>query len=388
MNDLEGSYRKNIVRVLRDAPKKDRPNLLRFAKGSYSYINTHSKHNFESFDIRQSRSLEKIVKGAHTIEDLKTGIQTTPLFIRNKGMHGMDHSEHLLKRVDVANTFSYPDVLPETAGLRDKVASLLRSRGIEPDSTIQPLLYKEYLGERVSAHGFTDEELDRVAEKVPVDLLCSLDTDIEDAAFELNALVGTKTKFSCSGHADLPNPDSGDSYAYSGYLAFSTNDNGLVAHLRKLVGKSDTFGVALENQKPGEFTVRFRKLVPDEWIRENSRKSKDELFEVSKQKLAPILGPEILTFPLEEYKQDEHNYIKGIKRLQSLYLQSNPEAATLPYGWNSILLTNIQKFIPNELEWGEYKDYYLSPEAENDRLTFLKTLTDSIAEYRREHQAR
>lgn len=382
MSGIEGSYRRDLAKTLRDTDKENRPDMLRSAKGTYDYVSTHAQHNFESFRIQQAKQLENIVESANTLDELKGGIANAQLFIGNHEMRGIDHSEHLLKRIELAQILSCPDVVPKDGGLREKVTSLLENDGAHITHTIDSARYRKYLETKLSSHNFSQEQIERVVEKVPADVFCSLDTDIEAAVIELNALSETTTLFSCAGHTDLPHPEENDSYAHSGYLFFSSQDSNLIERVRSLTGKNERFEVTLENKQPGDYTIRFRKIVPEGWRKTHGRKTREDLFEKSKQELAPILGKEILAFPIEKYRHDEYSYLLEIQRLQNEFIKSHPEAATMPYGWNSNLLTRIKKHTPTELAWAEYKEYYLSQEAEHDRLAFLKKLAKNIAEYR------
>ena len=377
MNNVE-SYRDDLAKNLRVSDRLSRREILRSEKGTDRYVFARSRHDHKRYETGQNRIFEDIILSVDNLQDLKDEIAKTNLFIRN-GVCGFDHVEHFLKKIDMAHDLACPKLLPETSGLRTKVRDMLGNEGVEMVDTVDLVKYREYLAKKLSTQDFTPIEIEAISSKVPVELLASIDEDIEDAVMELNAIPGIKTKYSCSGHVDDLECES---TLRGGEILVKSQNTELSEYLNVLASESDSYSVSVEKWDDDEFGIFFMKNVPREWMTKNGRRTPDELFDESKKKLSLILGPEILDYPTEKSKIDRPGFLELVLELQQRYIASSPDAVTMPYAYNSILLLNLYNCYPSTLEFLEYKDYYVSESAEKEGKLFIDRLTETIRNYR------
>ncbi|MGH7141335.1 MAG: hypothetical protein ACREGH_01735 [Minisyncoccia bacterium] len=366
-------YRDKLARDLRRVPDKERrEDMLQNAKLSERYIGSHSRHSLDRLEHRREKDLQHAIESVRSLAEMKATIERIPLFIRNP-VHGIDHSEHLAKRIEMADRFSTPYLLPEKGGLRGKAQTLLRSEGRRTNRTVDTTSYRQYLKEWTAGYALSEEELVIAAGKIPPDTFGSIDGPLENAVILLNSIPGVQTRFSCAGHMDYAEEGIDDSSVRDAYFVFSTRDE-------KLVEKFKSLPYPLEPGNNSDYVIRFSKSPPpEEWLHEHGKRTREQIFEDCKKEIAAILGHEILSY-------DQRQFWDNIFELQRKYIAIHPEAANIPYATNSKLLEPIARLLPEEAEAREYRDWYTSPEAEQQRINFLNQLTAAIDEYRDERK--
>jgi hypothetical protein len=369
-------YRQELAKSLQEAPKEERPALLRNAKRTHEYGNELTDHQFQRKNEERDSKLEGILKRSETLTDLCSALEGSEILVKNN-VAGQDHGEHLVKQIEMARKLGSTNFLSERGGFKEKVSFLLEKEGVELNQIVTPEKYKHFLLEGFPGMNLSDQELDRVSTKLRPEVFASIDGEMEYSVVELNALADTETRFSCAGH-----PEQEDDQGIYSYLAFKTADSALAHHIQKLE-KSTLTGQTKVSSKNGEVqTIHFSIKVPREWIEKNKKKTSEQLFDERKKLLAEILGPEILSYPFDRFRKDEGHFINELVRLQDVYIETHKESSTIPMAHNSYFLKNIDDALSGPTEYNEWADYYSSEEAQHERKNFLRDLKNAISEYR------
>lgn len=185
---------------------------------------------------------------------------------------GLDRSEHLVKRLAMAEALSSSLLVPNEMGLREKIRALLgdndRLESIDEEN------YIKYINSRLKNPLFTAEELRTIVTKVSPYLFASFDNMAEESLLVLNALPNTVTRNSCAGHqkAVVHNIYFGDrNSSATAFISYKTTDpkieTALVDGFKSL--QVDNGNVIVNFLGNGVYQLRYRVDATQSW-RENS----------------------------------------------------------------------------------------------------------------------
>lgn len=357
--------RDGYAKALKDTEdKEERRDLLAHMKSTPEYIRAHSEKSIESKYKLREQDLSKMVNEAENLDDLKRLLGEKDILSRNND-DGLDHSEHLIKRIEMAEAMDYSEVLPEMSGFKDKVKEFIPQISDQFDLD----KYKEFIRSRMGEYSLSEEEINFASYKLPAETFATIDKDLEKAVVMLNSMKGTRTTHCCAGHDESPQKNN------DLFINYKSDDKNLTPFMEEL--KESELKIRLERYNDGsEATVRLNNSVPDEWIKENNKKSHEEIFNESRQKLAEILGDEILDC-------NRSNINHKIYDLQQKYVSSSKKIGRITYPENSTFIKEIVDNHPTTLEKEEYKEYYSSDEFKSKKKKFIDLVTKRIDEYRK-----
>lgn len=242
---------------------------LYFQQASANELSRDQLSDKEKVDIR------KVILDGHAerITELSSFAQLIKYFEDHEveyenEWNGFDHSEHLVKRLAMAEDLSSSLLVPEEMGLRSKVHNIL-GQNDQLDS-IDNVKYTKFLSTRVANPSFTAQELSAVINKVSPSLFASFDRLAEESLLILNVLPGTTTRNSCAGHrkAVIHNVYFGDQYfSTTAFVSYKVTDPAVE---KILLDKFKTLNVKsgqIEFIKTGDnqYMIRYRADATPEW---------------------------------------------------------------------------------------------------------------------------
>lgn len=374
-------YRKNLADDLKKIPDKEaRLQKLAAEKQGPDYRAEMTTKRYDHFYKKQDENLANIAQSQQSIEGIKDAIKKQNINLINK-CSGLDQSEHIMKRIDFALQTGKIDLVPENGGLRSKIATIMVSEGVPIRAEWTDDQYRELLKNRYGDLHLSEAELARVVEKIPVDILASVDVDFERAVVLLNALEDTKSRFCCSGHdtkGGLANQE--DGFFSHAYVGFSTGNANLAVDVKKLATNGPTARVWVDEwQESGggkSYTVYFSQMPPLQWIKDNGKRTSMQILSDSRKKLEKILGARI------EKKAGER-LVYVLMRMQKEYIGQRIENALKPFKINSFLLKEVGDELFETQCREEYESFNKSEEAKKNRDDFIQKL-EEILQWHRE----
>lgn len=383
--NFEGQvYRDKTAKMLKSLEKEDRFAVLKDLKlDSMEYRAAHYFHAIEvNAGIMESR-IQKIVATASTLSELKQAIGAEELLFANE-VSGIDHAEHLAKRIDMAESTGYVLFVPEEGGLAKKVEECLDAEGKERQAELDEARYQGYLQGRFSDMELTENDWQEVVKKIPAETFASVDVAMERPTILLNSIDETQSLFSCAGHGERAEKIAAtERYFEKSYLAFATKQEGLLVDFQKEFGGSSVVSVEVSDETftpeligGKRVVLRFRQAPPTEWLTANSKRTGEEIRRDCREVLSRDFDEVI---PENISDQD---YFELLRRLQRRYLEAHPEAA-LRQEPNNRLFLDMQKYYPPEQMYVEYTEYFRSDVARATRDEFIHRVETVVQQYRK-----
>lgn len=368
-------YRDSLANELRALPDhKERLGALANAKGTETYMEAAALHSLERNTYRNERSLADTVEQAPSMQALKEAIMNGAFSVPNEHA-GMDHSEHLLKRIEMSELLGDTSLLPEAGGLRSKVESFQSGM----PQTMEHISYRDFITKRYPDLLLNDEELTSIEQKIEPGIFATIDTPLERSILLANTLPEINSAFSCAGHTEAEGgPLHGPGNVY--FVLKSSDTESGTALINKLSERfREPHGEYQSINHDGNGTVFYFERPPTAaWIAEEGKRTPDELFEESKRQIASQLdAPEIL----EATRKNFHHLVLNA---QQNFLAQHPESATIPYAPNSRILLSIKSQTPDALENREYRDFLFAPERWDERAVLIKGIENDLEAVRRE----
>lgn len=364
----EDVYRDELAQELRNVDNHDeRLVVLSEAKRTKEYVMAAGSHAYERSAHQNTIALGEVVEKSTTLNELTNAIANGSFSIPNK-FSGLDHGEHLLKRIDMAKKLGDPSFMPDVGGLREKVMAM--EGGIADKEA--SLTYRSYIEERFPDLQLSDDEIARIEEKISPEIFATIDTPLEKTILLANALPGIKTAYSCAGHTESEGGSiHGPAQVYLSLQKLGNSNN--ISELDEQLGRPHGDYIASSSHGEKQSSFYFSRPPTEAWITDNGKRTPNELFSESKRLIAEILGaPEILD-------STEDNFRERVVAAQDTYMANHPESATIPFAPNSRLLTNVARVTPQELEADEYRDFNFAPERWDERAQLILKLKATFA---------
>ncbi len=189
------------LRTLRARDRTRATEILELVKADPTYKRAESYKQIQERQRIEEIKLSSIVEEAASIHDLIRLLKTSSIFIKNQ-FYGLDHSEHLIKSIEMAQATNSLSIVTEKGGLREKVETLMESSGRKPREVMDKEEYKDFLRAKFQHLNLSNYEIERIVPKLPPDLFVTIDLELEDIVILANSLKNVRTDFSCAGHID------------------------------------------------------------------------------------------------------------------------------------------------------------------------------------------
>ena len=349
-------YRDNAAKELKATPKSDRLELLRSYKiNSDEYHEARQTHQWDRLDHVNEANLKRAIESAETIHELKKKITAIDILISNRNL-GYDHTENLVKQIEMAEYFNDPSLINETANLRNKYISLATKEGIGVNGHVNGTSYAKYLLEQYPAVDFGPHP-ERMYPKLPPEVFGSIDVAMEEPILLANSIDGVRTRFSCSGHDDGGHTYELASYYAYAYLILETQSEEIALKLGELTSLDEHVIIDVNTDLPTEgndvFSVKiyFTQFPSEDWLKQNKKRTPEQILEDTDK------------FKPEKTKE---------------FFTRNPEAALEHEAFNRKMPERFLKFdYIHELNT-EYKEFNRSVEAKKTRNEFIQKLKEKL----------
>lgn len=340
------------------------------AEGIYDRGAGRGEISKEVIDIHK-----KYIATTQKPEELTEYFKKNPLFFGNSHK-GLDHSEHIIKRIGLAMELGCSRLAPRQLDVRRKVASFIKEQGQKDTFDVKKEAYQQYLSKKYPDIQFSQDELDQVTKKLPIDIFGSLDKGVERIILLLNAFQDTETRFSCAGHNDnrsrLENKGEENSYR-NVYISFLTHNKKIVDAIQAFVlsYKDQDNIMQLEDDGDGKYRLFYGiQKPPSEWIKKHGRRTAEQIFLDSKKEIEEIIGQ---PFPVEVKEGEDllEKLSEEIEKYKRRLITIETEGDRNKF-FDEI--NKLEKTGPSIQTGNEWREYFLSPEAQQKGAVFFNAL--------------
>ncbi|GEM_PF-4005074 len=303
-------------------------------------------------------SHEQAIAIIRTAKELIHFLEHSPLFFGNAHA-GLDHSEHIIKRIELSLKLRCSRLAPEQLGVRGKVASFMKGWKRKDRPTVKNEEYQHYLQKKYPDLHFSQRELDRISQKIPVDIFGSLDERIERVILLLNSFEGMETRFSCAGHNDT-----GSGYRKI-YISFSTHDKKIVDTIGSFIStyKDKNIQIDFEDESDGKYRIAYTiEQPPSKWIQKHKLRTAEQMFADGKERVARIIGK-----PITIEVKDGKNFLEKLSSIIIGHIRTIGEE-------KKDEIESLEKLLPSVEAETEWREYFLSREAKARGDSFLNAL--------------
>ena len=282
---------------------------------------------------------------------------------------GTLRSEHIQKALNIASYFGTPDVLPDIP-LLHRIYYKSHQRGNYKGKVDDADIIR-YFSDTFHDLGLSNNDWQRVIEKLSIEEFISIDTIAERSVIIWNSLPGIKTTNSCTGHRDALR------YFCFSNLHFKYDPiHSPVAHIADLIRSayadfnSDIFKIDIENFD-NTLGILFFQIPPSEWIATNNKESVKTICESCYEQLKTTFKTDndLNDFDLEKCTSDARaaDYIhkKMYKYFNRLNTNFEIDEHEDEFFW-SVFRKRCLVFEES------YKDFYISHEAVENIKNFWK----------------
>jgi hypothetical protein len=328
--------------------------------------------------IPYEKKLLQFAEEAESLDDLKSLVSQEILFIAN-GYRGIDHSEHLIKRIDMYTLTSNQSLLKI---LPIQVQKIIQEFGKKEG--LSKISYNDFMKNRFPYLSAEDRGI--LEKKLPLDIFCSIDIPIEDIIVKMNSLPEVITEYSCSGHSD-------DQFGFNVYIAYK-DPKDLLSLIRYEFRNNSRVNVELRKNNERN-RIGFYPTISSAWLMEQglespavnflafldqyNKKSGFECFNKTKQWVNSLTGDQKYT--LDYILRNAEEYVRlDIHDVVANYFNGDEEKARQIFG-------DIRKLFKRGDLTKIYEQFYLLDDARMQRDEFLRSFEQMIDRVRDEQKS-
>lgn len=318
------------------------------------------------------------IKNLENLEGLVSFLERAQIFIFNKN-NGIDHGEHIIKQIELAEKIKYTKIITEEYGIRKKVESLFQKDGLEfNNESFNIQEYKKYFKEKYHQYDFTDEEIEMITEKLPPPVFVSVDKGVEGIIVLLNSIDGIETKASCAGHVD-DSQENGDHLQRS-YISLKETDDVLIRKIQEII-LEENYRFDIYEFGNG-ISFHFIQYPPELWIQEHKKRSKKQVIEDSTKEVEKLLNIR-LEIPYD-YDNNFPEYYKNFITDVYKILDERKAGGIINKDEYTKLSTKVHNLSPWVQLRNEYKEFYISPLAQERLDKYHSDFEGKIISYKRD----